>query len=63
MDLERALLAVEKMTSTRSINNVLWMSILRIALEHAPEETARVIRGIRHNDREIGNQWDEIGDS
>jgi hypothetical protein len=39
----------------RSRNNILWMDILKIALENAPDETQIVLRQITENDDEIAD--------
>lgn len=40
---------------TRLLNNELWMRLLEIALQHAPEETKDVLREIRGNDQRISD--------
>lgn len=44
----------------RARNNVNWMEILRIAIEHAPDETARVLREIRANDALVANRTTDL---
>lgn len=45
---------VDSIEAIRTANNRLWMQILRIALEHSPEETKAVLAAINGNDRQIG---------
>jgi len=47
---------------TRRHNNGLWMELLRIALEKAPEETRTVLRQINQNDRFIADQMMKLGE-
>jgi hypothetical protein len=44
---------VDYIEQIRTKNNVLWMDILRLAMLKAPEETKRILRDIRDNDRKI----------
>ena len=44
---------IDRIQFVRAKNNILWMDILRLALEHAPDK-ARISLGlIRENDLEI----------
>lgn len=42
--------AIGLITEGRRQNNILWMSLLEIALSHAPVETKAVLRQINQND-------------
>jgi hypothetical protein len=42
-----------KITVVRAGNNILWMSLLEIALEHAPEKARAVLSQINENDGKI----------
>ena len=42
-----------RIEAIRRENNVLWMAILRIALELAPDLTKEMLRGIHKNDKDI----------
>lgn len=44
----------------RGVNNILWMQILEIALQHAPAETKAVLRSINANDRSVFNLLAEL---
>jgi len=44
----------------RSANNVLWMRILEIAIENAPDETKITLRAINANDRTISDLLAEL---
>lgn len=37
----------------RKANNIHWMKILRIAMEHAPDQTRVVLAQINENDKRI----------
>jgi hypothetical protein len=47
----------------RDDNNILWMNILRIALEHAPKETKDILRQIKNNDTSISETLGKIADA
>ncbi len=46
----------------RATNNALWVGILRLALEHAPEETRALLKKIRTNDLMISDATGMIAD-
>lgn len=45
---------------TRSVNNVNWMGILRLAMKHAPEETKGLLRAIRASDQDIAYYTEQL---
>jgi hypothetical protein len=44
---------IDKITEIRASNNQLWMTLLKIALEHAPDEAKAVLAKINENDGKI----------
>lgn len=46
---------IDQIESVRRKNNSLWMQLLSIALEEAPERTQKVLADINKNDRKISN--------
>ena len=46
---------LDEITAVRMSNNLQWMKIVEIALEHAPHETKTVLRTINANDRVISD--------
>lgn len=52
--------AVTKIGLIRARNNGLWMKLMEIALETAPDETKEVLRQINANDREISSLLTEL---
>ena len=46
----------------RSQNNELWMDILKIAFEFAPEQAKTVFKKIAENDTQITELSKELGD-
>lgn len=62
--------SIEKIENIRALNNHLWMNLLRLALNHAPEEAREILRAINENDTQIsgllkkiaGDDGDAIGD-
>ncbi len=55
-------IVVDCIESVRKKNNVCWMRILRIALEHAPERTKEVLREINKNDQDISKWVSRLAD-
>ena len=52
--------AIGKITSIRARNNDLWMRLLQIALEAAPDEAKEVLRQINENDRAVSGLLGEL---
>lgn len=46
---------IDKIEKARKQNNVNWMDILRIALQHAPEKTVALMKKINKKDQVITN--------
>jgi len=51
---------INNIRDIRYKNNIHWMSILEIALEHAPAKTKRVLTAINDNDRDISYLISEL---
>lgn len=51
---------IEKITKIRRRNNDLWMKLLSLALEVAPDRTRGLLREIADNDRAITKIMGEI---
>jgi len=51
---------INRVTTKRMQNNILWMQIVEIALEFAPEEAKRVMRQINENDQAISDLWKDL---
>ncbi len=51
---------ISKIGLIRARNNDLWMKLLEIALETAPDATKEVLRSINENDREISSMLTEL---
>lgn len=51
---------IAQITDLRANNNVLWMRLLEIALEHAPVDAKAALRQINNNDREISGLLQEL---
>jgi len=47
---------IDRIEENRADNNGLWMSILRIAMEHDPEGTRAIVKEIGYHDLEV-NKW------
>ena len=52
-DLFNHLDLIEKISKIRERNNKNWMSILKLAFQHAPKEAKALMRQITENDAEI----------
>lgn len=48
------------MRNIRATNNDLWMMLVRLAIETAPEAAKSIIQSIQHQDQKIANLWQEI---
>lgn len=46
-------LIIEDITEVRAKNNKLWMGLLRIAFELAPEEAGNLLQEIHDNDMKV----------
>lgn len=51
---------ISQIAEIRADNNALWMDLLSIALEHAPEQTKAVLRAINHNDQRVSSLLKEL---
>lgn len=51
---------VMRIARIRAKNNGLWMAVLEIALDAAPDETKIVLREINNNDRAISGLLAEL---
>ena len=51
---------IKMISDIRSNNNVLWMRLLEIALEHAPADTKAALRQINENDRMVSELLVEL---
>lgn len=49
-----------RIETVRSMNNGLWMEIVRIAYRYAPEETRAVMRRVNNNDQAISGMLREL---
>lgn len=50
----------QQATDLRANNNVLWMRLAKLALEHAPKEAKAAMRTINENDRLISGIWERL---
>ncbi len=53
--IDKYLRTIDKIEKARKQNNVNWMDVLRIALQHAPEKTIRLMNKINRKDQVITN--------
>lgn len=51
---------IKDIRNARQINNIHWMKILEIALEHAPKETKLILAAINDRDRAISVLLEEL---
>ncbi len=51
---------ITNIESIRTNNNILWMDILRLALEVAPDRARIIIKDIINNDRDIDKWLDKL---
>jgi len=53
---------VTEIEQIRAENNMLWMDLLRLAMQHSPGEAKEILRAIRKNDEKISACFKEIAD-
>ena len=53
--IDKYLRTKDKIEKARKQNNVNWMDVLRIALQHAPEKTIQLMNKINKKDQVITN--------
>ena len=51
---------LKKIENVRKKNNVNWMTILKIALEHNPKQTLAVMKKIHQKDSQISKLFKKI---
>lgn len=51
---------IQQISDIRANNNVLWMRLLELALEHAPVDAKTALRQININDRAISGLLVEL---
>tara|TARA_A100000164_G_C21663045_1_gene655895 strand:- start:97 stop:279 length:183 start_codon:yes stop_codon:yes gene_type:complete len=51
---------IDEIEKVRSKNNINWMNILRLALNHAPEKTKEILSNINKDDNKISNLLKEL---
>jgi hypothetical protein len=51
---------IDHIQEIRAVNNKLWMDLLRVAAEYAPDETKRILKKINANDKKISKLLGEI---
>ena len=51
---------LKKIENVRKKNNVNWMTILKIALEHNPKQTLEVMKKIHQKDSQISKLFKKI---
>ena len=51
---------INQIEKVRSKNNINWMNILRLALNHAPEKTKEILSNINKDDNKISNLLKEL---
>ena len=51
---------LKKIENARKKNNVNWMTILKIALEHNPKQTLEVMKKIHQKDSQISKLFKKI---
>ena len=60
LKIKKYLQAINKIEKARSKNNINWMDILRLALNHAPDETIKLMKKINEKDQKISNLFNNI---
>ena len=58
--IKKYLKIIGQIEKTRSLNNVNWMNILRIAIKKSPQETINVMKKINTRDKKIANLFKKL---
>ncbi len=58
--IKKYLKIIRQIEKTRSINNVNWMNILRIAIKKSPEQTINVMKKINSRDKKIADLFRKL---
>ena len=56
----KILKTIDQIEKVRSKNNINWMYIIRLAVNHAPDETLKVIKKINSQDKKISKLFKKI---
>lgn len=51
---------IDEIQEIRSLNNKLWMDLLRLSIKHSPFEASKILKGINKNDKKISKLLGEI---
>jgi Na+/serine symporter len=51
--IEHYLSIIDEIEKVRTVNNVNWMDVLRIAFKHSPDETKKLLKKINEEDKKI----------
>ena len=57
---KKYLLIIDKIQSMRTQNNVNWMDVLRLAINHAPEDAINLMKKINKKDQGISRLFNKI---
>jgi hypothetical protein len=60
LKVKKYLQAINKIEKARSKNNINWMDILRVALNHAPDKTIKLMKKINKKDQKISSLFNKI---
>ncbi len=55
-------IVIDAIESVRKKNNVLWMKLLRLAVEAKPVAAKAILKAINENDQEISKWLDRLAD-
>ena len=58
--IKKYLKIIGQIEKTRSVNNVNWMNILRIAIRKSPDQTIEVMKKINTRDKKIADLFKKL---
>jgi hypothetical protein len=58
--IKKYLKIIGQIEKTRSVNNVNWMNILRIAIKKSPDQTIEVMKKINTRDKKIADLFKKL---
>ena len=54
---------INAIQTIRSKNNKNWMDLLRLAFEHAPEQSSKIMKRINSSDKQISEYINKLADN
>jgi len=56
-------LLIDQITNARKQNNINWMNLLKVAIDHAPKKSKLILKNINRQDKKISKLLKRITDN